>query len=140
MEANQKLTQFMEAINRSTAAEISRAETEAGQEAEQILRVSENKTMYVGEKAGKGASEMADCKRLWCQPAYQGCSHCKWKRGCIFTDTQRSKPSECRLYCTVVRIWYLHRRCMINRPCPPLCSLGFFIVQEVSGAFNKQEL
>ena len=28
--------------------------------AEQILRVSENKTMYVGEKAGKGASEMAD--------------------------------------------------------------------------------
>ena len=28
--------------------------------AEQILRVSENKTLYNGEKAGKGASEMAD--------------------------------------------------------------------------------
>lgn len=38
--------------------------------AEQILRVSENKTMYDGETAGKGANEMADEKTM-AQPGEQ---------------------------------------------------------------------
>ncbi|MBR6107154.1 MAG: hypothetical protein IKQ39_04015 [Oscillospiraceae bacterium] len=38
METNQKLAQFMDAVNRSTDAEIARAEQEAEQEAQELLK------------------------------------------------------------------------------------------------------
>ncbi len=43
MDANQKLTQFMESVTRSTDAEIAQAEREAQQEAEQILLEAETR-------------------------------------------------------------------------------------------------
>lgn len=74
MEANQKLTQFMEAVNRSTEAEVSRAEQEAGQEAEQILREAEAQCKADSARALAAAKSRITAKyqKRMSQVGYQG--------------------------------------------------------------------
>ena len=74
MEANQKLTQFMEAVNRSTAAEISRAELEAGQEAEQILLEAEARCKADSARTMAAARSRITAKyqKKMSQVGYQG--------------------------------------------------------------------
>lgn len=74
MEANQKLTQFMAAVNRSTEAEIFRAEQEAAHEAEQILLDAEEKCRAESERtlANARARITAKYHKQMSQVGYQG--------------------------------------------------------------------
>lgn len=74
MEANQKLMQFMEAVNRSTAAEVSRAELEAEQEAEQILKEAEARCKADSARAIANAKSRITAKyqKRMSQVGYQG--------------------------------------------------------------------
>ena len=74
MDANQKLVQFLEAVNRSTAAEVSRAELEAEQEAEQIILDAEAKCKADSARTLAGAKSKITAKyqKKMSQVGYQG--------------------------------------------------------------------
>lgn len=74
MEANQKLTQFMEAVSRSTEAEISRTEQEAEQAAQQILLDAEEKCRAEAERTLANAKSRITAKyhKQMSQVGYQG--------------------------------------------------------------------
>lgn len=74
MEANQKLTQFMAAVNRSTEVEIARAEQEAAREAEQILLHAEEACKAESERtlANARARITAKYHKQMSQVGYQG--------------------------------------------------------------------
>lgn len=74
MDANQKLIQFMEAVNRSTAAEISRTELEAEQEAEAIILDAETTCKADAARTLAGAKSKITSKyqKKMSQTGYQG--------------------------------------------------------------------
>lgn len=74
MDANQKLMQFMEAVNRSTAAKVSRTEQEAEQEAETIILDAEAKCKADSERTLAGAKSRITAKyqKQMSQIGYQG--------------------------------------------------------------------
>ena len=74
MDTNQKLTQFMEAITRSTDAEIARAEQAAEQEAAALLRDAEAACKAESERAYAAAKSRitADYQKQMAQVGYRG--------------------------------------------------------------------
>lgn len=74
MDANQKLTQFMESVTRSTDAEIVQAEREAQQEAEQILLEAETRCRADAEHtvAAARARITAKYQKRMSQVGYNG--------------------------------------------------------------------
>ena len=74
MDANQKLTQFIDAVTRSTDAEIAQAEREAQQEAEQILLEAETRCRADAEHtvAAARARITAKYQKRMSQVGYRG--------------------------------------------------------------------
>jgi len=74
MESNQKLTQFIETVNRSTEAEIARAEQQAEQEAQELLKAAQEKCSAEAarEIAEKKSAITAKYQRKMSQVGYHG--------------------------------------------------------------------
>ena len=74
MDANQKLTQFMESVSRSTDAAIAQEERDAQQEAEQILQEAESRCRADAEQtvAAARARITAKYQKRMSQVGYRG--------------------------------------------------------------------
>ena len=74
MDANQKLTQFMDAVSRSTDAQIAQAERDAQQEAEQILHEAEARCKADAEQTTAAARSRITAKyqKRMSQVGYRG--------------------------------------------------------------------
>ncbi|MBQ8920770.1 MAG: hypothetical protein IJ060_01235 [Oscillospiraceae bacterium] len=74
MDANQKLTQFMDSVNRSTDAEIAAAEREAMEASEEILRTAQEQCSAEAarEIAEKKAKITAKYQKRMSQVGYRG--------------------------------------------------------------------
>lgn len=74
MDANQKLTQFMDAVNRSTDAQIAQAEQEAEREARQLLEAAETRCKADAERTVAEARSRITAKyqKKMSQVGYRG--------------------------------------------------------------------